>query len=203
MAEEFVIRLAEPRDMKNVFELSNDDTVRAMSIHPEKIEWKSHVKWFENKINAPDVIFYVMETAGELVGYVHLDRERTDWVVTIHLKKAFRGKGLGKKLLKYAIDGNADKSIVSYVRNENEASKKLFLSQNFVFRDFVKKNNILLSRFVRSPLKQKSAIAVSNRFGIENVCLKRDFDISVPVQQYGKRRDNKNSATVKIRKVEK
>ncbi|MBS6473995.1 MAG: GNAT family N-acetyltransferase [Acetobacter sp.] len=177
MAEEFVIRLAEPRDIKTVFDLSNDDTVRTMSIHPEKIEWENHVKWFENKINDADVVFYVMETAGELVGYVHLDRERTDWVVTIHLKKDFRGKGLGKKLLKYAVDGNVDKSMVSCVKNENEASKKLFLSQNFIFRDFIEENGILLSRFVHSPLKQKSVIAVSNAlyngtslFDKENIC---------------------------------
>ncbi len=34
----FSIRLAESRDIKNIFDLSNDDTVRAMSIHTEKIE---------------------------------------------------------------------------------------------------------------------------------------------------------------------
>ena len=177
MAEGIVIRLAEPRDMKNVFDLSNDDTVRAMSIHPEKIEWESHVKWFEKKINDPDVVFHVMEKAGDFIGYIHLDREKKEWVVTIHLKKEFRGKGFGGKLLTCAIDNNAGKRIVSYVKNGNEASKKLFLSQGFVFLDSVKKNGVLLDRFLLPPCEQKSVIAVSNNlydetslFGKENVC---------------------------------
>ena len=38
MAEEFSIRLATIDDMKKVFELSNDDVVRANSINKEKIK---------------------------------------------------------------------------------------------------------------------------------------------------------------------
>ena len=46
MAEELQIRLANIDDMKNVFDLSNDDTVRKNSINQNKIEWEDHVKWF-------------------------------------------------------------------------------------------------------------------------------------------------------------
>ena len=97
MAEEFVIRLAEPRDVKNVFELSNDDTVRAMSIHSEKIEWESHMKWFENTIKNPAVLFYVAETVdGDFIGQIRFARENADWIVSISLEKKYRGKGRRK-----------------------------------------------------------------------------------------------------------
>ena len=44
MAEKFQLRLANIDDMKNVFDLSNDDLVRQNSIHSEKIEWENHVE---------------------------------------------------------------------------------------------------------------------------------------------------------------
>ena len=132
MAEEFVIRLAEPRDMKNVFDLSNDDTVRAMSIHPEKIEWESHVKWFENALNNPDVLFYVAETAdGDFIGQVRFTRDNADWVVSISLVKKYRGKGLASGLLRKSIELSHLENVTAYIYNTNGASLKAFEKADF------------------------------------------------------------------------
>ena len=132
MAEEFVIRLAEARDMKNVFDLSNDDTVRAMSIHPEKIEWESHVKWFENALNDPDVLFYVAETAnGDFIGQVRFARDNADWVVSISLVKEYRGRGLASALLRKSIELSRLENVTAYIYNTNKASLKAFEKADF------------------------------------------------------------------------
>ena len=46
----FNIKLATINYMNNVFELSNDDTVRANSINHEKIKWEDHVGWYSGRI---------------------------------------------------------------------------------------------------------------------------------------------------------
>ena len=132
MAEEFVIRLAELRDMKNVFDLSNDDTVRAMSIHPEKIEWKSHMQWFEGALNNPDVLFYVAETMdGDFIGQVRFTRDNADWVVSISLADKYRRKRLSAMILKKAIEKSHLNRNTAYVKKDNILSEKMFLSLGY------------------------------------------------------------------------
>lgn len=131
MAQEFSIRLAKIEDMKNVFDLSNDGTVRQNSIHTEKIEWGNHIKWFNSKLNSKDCIFYVAYENKDFVGYCHLHLEDGEWIVTIHISKNMRHKGYGKKLLQYVCRENLDKSIISYVKVKNIPSYNLFKKNNF------------------------------------------------------------------------
>ena len=44
MHEKINIRLANSSDIKNVFELSNEDFVRQNSFNKEKIGWEHHVQ---------------------------------------------------------------------------------------------------------------------------------------------------------------
>ena len=153
MAEEFIIRLAEPRDVKNVFELSNDDTVRAMSIHPEKIEWESHVKWFENTLKNPAVLFYVAETAdGDFIGQVRFFHDNTDWIISISLVKKYRGKGLGTALLKRAMKKSYLKNCVAYVEKGNVPSQKMFLSLGYKQVGTTELNKKVYLMFRYSPI---------------------------------------------------
>ena len=65
----FKLSLADDSHMKNVFDLSNDPQVRAVSIHQEKIEWQQHVTWFKEKIINPDCKFFIIETLnGAFIG---------------------------------------------------------------------------------------------------------------------------------------
>lgn len=153
MAEEFVIRLAELRDMKNVFDLSNDDTVRAMSIHPEKIEWESHVKWFENTLKNPAVLFYVAETAdGDFIGQVRFAHKNADRIVSISLEKKYRGKGLGTTLLKRTMKKSCLQNCVAYVENGNVPSQKMFLSLGYKQAGTTELNKKVYSIFRYSPI---------------------------------------------------
>lgn len=132
MVEKFIIRPAEPRDIKNVFDLSNDDTVRAMSIHTEKIEWDTHVKWFEGALKNPDLKFYVAESAdGDFIGQIRFARDNAEWVVSISLVKKYRGKGIAKSILRKSIEVSNLNNIAAYIYDTNHASLNMFEKSGF------------------------------------------------------------------------
>jgi len=137
MVEEFVIKLATLEDMKDVFNLSNDSVVRMNSINPEPIIWENHINWFKNKIKDKNSIFYIInDSLNNFMGYVRLDRE-DDWVLTIHLKNEYRGKGLGQRILQKICTLNADKCIIALVKENNLASLNSFKKAEFRETDFV------------------------------------------------------------------
>lgn len=140
MVEEFSIRLAKNEDMEDVFNLSNDETVRVNSINPELIIWENHITWFKNKINDKNSIFYIInDPENNFMGYVRLDKDE-DWVLTIHLMSEYRGKGFGKKILKTICTLNNDKCIIALVKENNLPSVKSFEKANFKKYDLISIN---------------------------------------------------------------
>ena len=126
------IRRAEPRDMRSVFELSNDPVVRANSIHSEPIAWETHVAWFNRAITDPDVAFFVAETeTGGFVGQIRFNRRGGDWVVSISIDSAYRGRGLTKALLLEAMSHIPQAAFVAEIAASNTASLRLFASVGF------------------------------------------------------------------------
>ena len=128
--------------MENVFKLSNDDLVRQNSIHEEKINWENHVVWFKNKISSPESIFYVAQEDDDFIGYCRLDNEDDFWIVTIHIMPQMRNKAYGKTILKHVCKLNEDKKIISYIKEKNIASYKMFLKCNFKLLELEKINGI-------------------------------------------------------------
>ena len=162
MVEDIVIRTAALSDMRSVFDLSNDAVVRAMSIHPEKIEWDNHIKWFHSKLADTGSPFYIMEIGGIFAGYAHLNHRDDQWIITIHLDHKFRGKGYGGILMDHLIDRNRGKQIVSYIKKDNTASKKLFLSRGFTHRESIVSNHMSLDKYSLEVQIQRNIIAISN-----------------------------------------
>ena len=139
----FKIRYVQPSDLQDVYTLSNDTVVRLNSINKEHIEWESHVRWFNEKLNSKDTVFYILEYDGDFAGYCRLDkdREKNFWVITIHLDSKYRHKGFGAFFISYVCQKNSDKNIISYIKCGNLASYKLFINSKFVFKTFIVYNN--------------------------------------------------------------
>lgn len=138
MVEEFEIKLATIEDIKDVFELSNDELVRANSINPEPIFWENHVNWFNNKIMDKDSVFYIVNNSkNDFMGYVRLDKNESNWVLTIHFKNEYRGKGFGKKTLRTVCNLNKDKYIIALVKEKNLPSLISFEKANFKKVDLI------------------------------------------------------------------
>ena len=133
MAAEIKIRSAEMRDMKDVFALSNEKTVRENSIHPEKITWDGHVKWFSEMVANPNCRFYIVETVnGDFAGQVRFQKNDACWIVSISVVAGFRGKGIAKGALKMAMTLSRLPRITAIIKEDNFSSLCLFRSCGFV-----------------------------------------------------------------------
>jgi len=140
MPLDFKIKLAEEIDIMNIFYLSNDPIVRKNSFNQENILLSKHKTWFKNKIKSKDSIFYVLKSLNEdFMGYIRFDRDNLDsnlaYIVTIHLKEEFRGKGIGTKILSDASSMLSNKYkkvlIYAYIKKKNIASIKSFLKAGY------------------------------------------------------------------------
>lgn len=140
MVEGFEIKLATIEDMKAVFGLSNDELVRANSFNQEKINWENHQRWFKNKINDNNCVFYlVKDSQNKLISQVRFDKNNDGADISISISQEFRGKGLAADILKLTsnkiIKENNVKRINAYVKNENIPSKISFERAGYILKE--------------------------------------------------------------------
>lgn len=140
MVEEFSIGIAIIEDMKDVFNLSNDELVRKNSFNQDKILWKNHQNWFKNKISDSNCIFYVIKDQdNNLISQVRFDKQGDEADISISISPKFRGKGLGSKILKVTsekvINENSLKKINAYVKIENAVSKIAFEKAGYILQE--------------------------------------------------------------------
>ncbi len=129
----FNIRLANETDIKQVFELSNDELVRANSINKDKIEWEDHVNWFNQRIKNMDEPFYIAETPdSDFVAQIRFNKEEDGFVISVSIDKNFRGKGFGGQIISAASAKLGKKPIIAYVNTNNISSQKSFIKAEFV-----------------------------------------------------------------------
>lgn len=132
------IRLAKNSDAKIIFDLSNDKLVRVNSFNSMQILWEEHVKWFSEKLNNQNCIFYlVVDDKDNFVGQVRFDKikEENSFIVSISLSVDFRGKGLALQVLQIAMDElskvHTFKFLYANIKEENTSSLKLFLKAGY------------------------------------------------------------------------
>lgn len=125
-------RKAHINDATELFELKNDETVRANSILThEKIEWKSHVDWLTNKLKDPEVEIWIIENEeDEMIGDVRIDHLE----ISIKLFPQFRGKGIGGEAIKHF----ARKGLIAKIVEGNVPSMRIFVDAGFNFIDYQK-----------------------------------------------------------------
>ena len=138
---DFMIRKAIYNDVKNVFDLSNEEYVRQHSINKEKITWEQHVKWFRARLSDPLYEFYtVTDKEGRFIGQVRFSIEKVSAVIIISITKLFRGKGLASKIIADSCkrlyqSRNRIKKIVANINTTNISSVKSFECAGFVYKE--------------------------------------------------------------------
>lgn len=140
MVEGFEIKLATIEDMRAVFDLSNDELVRANSFNQEKINWEDHKNWFKKKMNDRNCVFYLVKNLqNKLISQVRFDKNNNEADISISISPEFRGKGFGVEILKLtsdkAIKESNVKKINAYVKNENVPSKISFEKAGYVLKE--------------------------------------------------------------------
>ena len=133
---EVTIREATIDDAKLYFDWANDPVVRQMAFHSEPILWDNHLSWYRKKLGSNNSLLLLCYKNKKSVGQVRFDiLDEGDAEIDISIDKKHRGKGLGKTMLKaaiaYASNMRGIQRFVSEVKDENIASKRMFLSVGF------------------------------------------------------------------------
>jgi spore coat polysaccharide biosynthesis predicted glycosyltransferase SpsG/RimJ/RimL family protein N-acetyltransferase len=132
------LRKAKLEDIKEVFDLSNQEYVRRYSINKDKIEWKEHIKWFNSVLEDKNTVFYVVTDKNDsFLGQIRYKIIQNSAIVSISLSDKLKGRGLSKNILHESIkmifdEKQSVKEIIAFVSEDNIASKKMFEGLNFV-----------------------------------------------------------------------
>lgn len=131
------IRIAASPDVDLLFNWANDKTVRENALNPEKIEYDSHVNWYNKQLESKDSFIYIFSDDNRDVGMVRFNIAEKKAVITFSLNQKSRGKGYGKAMLRLAMlqllkDLKDFTVFVAEVSVENSASNKIFLSLGYI-----------------------------------------------------------------------
>ncbi|WP_457642746.1 UDP-2,4-diacetamido-2,4,6-trideoxy-beta-L-altropyranose hydrolase [Persephonella sp.] len=132
--EKSIFRNVENKDIWDIYEISNDMSVRKVSLNTERIAKDEHIKWFSTVQKSN---FYVLEFNNKIIGQIRFSNEdiQEETIVSLSLHKDFRGIGIGKYLLKKGIKdifkNENIKKVVAYVKKDNIKSIKLFENTGF------------------------------------------------------------------------
>lgn len=130
MHEDIIIRLTNIDDMKNVFDLSNDSSVRINSINKEPILWENHKVWFCERINNGNPFYIVENKNKEFIAQVRFDLKEK-WEISISIARDYRNKGLASRIIKETSKKTNIKEIVAIIQEDNIASIKAFVKAGY------------------------------------------------------------------------
>lgn len=101
-----------------------------------------------NYLDDPDAThFYIIED-GILVSYFHiiLNHEGKYYINYVYTNKNYRGKGIMKKLLQYALENMEVDALYTWTKNTNQVSQHLFISSGFIVISRDKTDVVLMKR---------------------------------------------------------
>lgn len=107
-------------DADYLLALKNDPVMRKFAVvSNDKIKKADHINWLKGNIDTISIVLYEGVRAG-------MFRVTKDKEVSINIDPAYRGKGLGGKVLKYC-----PKDVWAKIVNGNVPSMRIFLANGF------------------------------------------------------------------------
>ncbi len=133
---QFWLRRATREDESLLLEWANDPAVRRHAFSPEPINPETHHEWFHKKLADPDCLLLIGEDEyGLPIGQVRFDCHDNQALIDISVDRALRGRSLGQKLLRSALEvlrlEGHDEPVVGEVLAANETSRHMFLRLGF------------------------------------------------------------------------
>jgi len=125
-------RLAQLKDEALLLGWANDPLVRRSSFQSGTIDNKTHRRWFYNRLReVARCKIYILETdRGLPIGQVRFEKKAGGWEVDFSLAQEARGVGLGRPLVKAAIDEllptESGTMVYGRVKPDNLGSQKVF-----------------------------------------------------------------------------
>ena len=120
------------------FHWANESSTRNNSYNNEQISYENHVKWFNERLNNPDVFMYIFYDKQETaVGQVRIEKDfkKRECLIGISVSETQRGKGYSSEMIhKASLEfslRNPGFSILAFVFLSNQASLKSFLKAGY------------------------------------------------------------------------
>ena len=152
MEKKIYFRYANLEDAKFLYNLRNEDSVRAVSFNTDKVSFEDHLTWLDKSIKNPNrVLFVILNPELAPIGQVRFDKTNNFAEISVSLSQQFRGKGFGKLSLvnscqlffnNYGID-----YMVAKIKKDNISSIAAFEKSGFTM---IKE----LSGFVKLELRR-------------------------------------------------
>lgn len=125
------LREATMDDAELLFNWANEISVRNNSINQEPIIWENHLKWFTAKLKNPSTRFFILIFENELVGQIRIDLTDGYWTIDYSIDTQFRGKGLGKEMVRFLLSKYESYKFRATVKKQNKASINVFVNLGF------------------------------------------------------------------------
>lgn len=126
-----------------VYDWANDETTRQNAFNTRPIPYDEHVKWYTKKIDDENTLLYICKQGDSNVGQIRVELDGNQGIISYSVDKNYRGKGIGKQLLRYAeelaksyfccTDSRID--LVGKVKHTNIPSQKCFISEGYRMSD--------------------------------------------------------------------
>jgi UDP-2,4-diacetamido-2,4,6-trideoxy-beta-L-altropyranose hydrolase len=131
------LRLANERDQELLLEWANDYNTRRNAFSGTRTISEGYKSWFRARLNDPACRMFILETAHRIpVGQVRFDKESEAWAISYSVAPAFRGRGLGAKILERALSALSSEGhrelILGRIKPTNIASRRIFEKLGFV-----------------------------------------------------------------------
>jgi len=135
--ERFMLREATSEDMQLLFEWTNDPEVRAQSFCSDPISLDTHQRWFSEKLKCANAQIWILTDCGLPIGQIRCDcNDEEEGIISYSIARDCRRQGHGKRIVQMAYDQirlrfPKVKRIVAFVKPENIASQRVFLSNGY------------------------------------------------------------------------
>lgn len=148
-------RKATLADTKLYFDWANDSSVREQSYSTNTIDFESHKKWFESKVEDDSCMLLLFQNEEKLnVGQIRIQKENEmEALIGISIAAEHRGKGLAKEMLflasDYFLENNKGYLINAYIKEQNRSSKQAFEKAGFEFDNIINYENCISFHFTK------------------------------------------------------
>jgi RimJ/RimL family protein N-acetyltransferase len=141
------LRKATTWDEKMLFEWANDPIARKSSFNKTLITLDEHHRWFQSKLNDSNNLIWIFEIDRSSTGFVRLEKNSSDILLSYFIMAESRGKGLAATMLKMAIVEThtywQDVVFVAHCLPENIASRRALEGAGFYLDDSILGPNVV------------------------------------------------------------
>lgn len=122
---------ATPDDLRDLFRWRNDPKVRRQMFTTGKIRWEDHVSFWKKRFADKKAKTYIIYHNGISSGMLRIDKRTDGDEIGIIIAPEWQGMGIGKAVIQAVISKCASRPLLSRVKTDNEASKRIFDKNGF------------------------------------------------------------------------